>query len=52
MNLKPKFAKVDKLRAQLNAAERDLKSAVSEFARKEGLLATPRPETLRAQLGL
>lgn len=52
MNLAKHYRAVDKARAALNKAERDLKNAVSDYAKAEGFRVTPRPETLRAHLGL
>ncbi len=46
------FHRHDRARHALRDAESNLKAHVKIHAQQQGLLATPRPETVRAQLGI
>ena len=50
--LKRHYVALDKARTIARQAEAALKASVSVYAAQQGFLSTPRPETLRAQLGI
>ena len=49
-DIRERYKAVDKLRAELKVAEAQLKAGVAAYARSIGLMATPRPETMRPQI--
>ena len=51
-HLERAYRRHDRARENLRGAESNLKTHVTTYARQNGLLTLPRPETLRAQLGL
>lgn len=50
--LKRHYITLDKARDKTRQAEATLKASISAYAEQHGLLIKPRPETLRAQLGI
>lgn len=48
--LQNKFLQVDKANLELLKAKAELKAAIAIYAKQNGLLVLPRPETLRNQL--